>query len=304
MDILSSCKFDSPVVINLGTFDGVHLGHQKIIELAVTKANQLGGTSVLFTFKPHPLAVVGPEEAPAKLTSWPQKKEQIKKLGIDKIICQEFTTEFAQLSYQEFITSLHRQVPLAEIIVGEDFSCGQQGQGTPAKLADLGAELGFEVQAVPAVKIAGQEIGSTNIRELITAGDLAGAREQLGRNFALDCTVVSGKQRGRELGFPTANLKPVVDYALPPTGVYACRVHWAGDFYSGVVNLGLSPTFAEEKFTIEVHLFDFAADIYDKQLELEFVERIRPEKEYNTSQELITQIEQDIIEAKKILNFD
>ncbi|GAB6098847.1 bifunctional riboflavin kinase/FAD synthetase [Halanaerocella petrolearia] len=302
-DILSNQVLDSEVVITLGTFDGVHMAHQKIINLAVERAKELSCKSVLFTFSPHPLSIVAPEKAPAKLTSWQQKKREIKKSGIDQIVRQRFTSEFAQLNYQDFIAELSKQCTIKEVIVGQDFSCGYQGVGTPEKLADLGKKFGFKLQTVPSVKLNNAEIGSTYIRQAIKAGQLDKAKKQLGRNFTLDCKVVKGDQRGRKLGFPTANLKPVTDYVLPPCGVYACRVIYDKEIYFGVVSLGMRPTFNKDKLAIEAHLFDFSQNIYGARLELEFIDWIRGEEEYNSSQELIAQIEQDIIEAKKILNF-
>ncbi|AGB40679.1 riboflavin kinase/FMN adenylyltransferase [Halobacteroides halobius DSM 5150] len=304
MDILSSQQgLDSEVVITLGTFDGVHLAHQKIIDYTVQRAQELNCASALFTFTSHPLSIVAPSKIPDKLTSLKQKKKIISSLGIETIIDQDFTLEFARLSYHDFIKKLNNYCTIKEIIVGQDFSCGYQGVGTPKKLAKLGEKKGFNVQVVPPIKIDNQEVGSTNIRKLIKSGNLVEVKQQLGRNFTLDAKVVKGDQRGREIGFPTANLEPVVSYALPPAGVYACQVKLSDKKYSGIVNIGLRPTFNKDELSIEVHLFDFNQNIYGVRLELELIEWIRSEKKYETSQELVAQIKKDVKQAKNILNY-
>lgn len=301
MGIFSNQVINSDIVMTMGTFDGVHIGHQQIIELTVNRAQELGCKSMLFTFTDHPLQVVSPENYPSLLTSWEQKERIIKQLGIDYIWQQEFTSEFADLTYHQFIKELLTSISLEELIVGADFRCGHQGKGTPSKLSYLGRKYGFTVKAIPAVQVAGEEVSSTAIRRLIKEGQVDKVADQLGRNFVLHCQVVSGDKRGRELGFPTANLEPVVDYVLPPAGVYACRVTWQGTTYAGVVNLGLRPTFTNDRFSIEVHILDFNYNLYQEEVELEFVKKIREEREFVRRSDLIAQIEQDIKQAKNIL---
>ncbi|WP_408954502.1 bifunctional riboflavin kinase/FAD synthetase [Natroniella sp. ANB-PHB2] len=303
MEIIYNKSRNRPVVMTLGTFDGVHLGHQKIINLTIKRANELGYDSGLFTFHPHPLRILAPTKAPKALASWWQKRKIIESLNIKQIILQKFTPEFSKISFEEFLIDyLIKRFSVKEIIVGEDFRCGYQSKGTPEQLASVGKEFGINVQAIPAVKINNQETGSTYIRKLAQQGRLVEVKEQLGRNLAIDCRVVKGAQRGRDLGFPTANLVPVVDYALPPFGVYACRLKVKKQFYDGVVHLGLRPTFNTGQFAIEVHIFNFNKNIYDQRVELEFVEKIRGENKFATKDELITRIKKDIQLAKKVLN--
>ncbi len=301
MGIFSKQVINSDIVMTMGTFDGVHVGHQKIIDLTVNRAEELGCKSMLFTFTDHPLQVVSPENYPSLLTSWEQKKRIIKQLGIDYIWQQEFTSEFADLTYHQFIKELLTSISLQELIVGEDFRCGYQGKGTPSKLSYLGRKYGFTVKALPAVQVGGEEVSSTAIRRLIKNGEVDKAPARLGRQFTLQCEVVSGDKRGRELGFPTANLEPVVDYVLPPAGVYACRVTWQGTTYSGVVNLGLRPTFTHDRFSIEVHILDFNRNLYQEEIKLEFIKKIREEREFVRRSDLVDQIERDIEQAKAIL---
>jgi len=294
---------EKSVVMTLGTFDGVHLGHQKIIKLAVKRARDLNCDSALFTFRPHPLQVIASKNAPQLLTTWQQTRRLIQSLGINRIILKKFTKEFAQISARRFVEDyLVNRFRVKEIIVGEDFRCGYQGEGTPDRLAKLGKEFGFEVRVIPAVKINTQEAGSTSIRSLIKEGKIKKASEQLGRNFIIDCKVISGDKRGRELGFPTANLRPVINYVLPSAGVYVCRAIIEDKVYNGVVNLGLRPTFNKEDFSIEVHIFDFMREIYGTRLQLEFIEKIRVEEKFVSSQQLIARIKKDIKIAQEVFD--
>lgn len=303
MKIIYNESKNKSTVMTLGTFDGLHLGHQKIINLAIKRAKKLGVDSALFTFATHPLKTIAPNKVPRLLTSWKQKNKIIESLGVNQIIIKSFTSKFANLPYQEFVKSyLVDRFSVKEIIVGEDFRCGHQSKGTPKRLAGLGEEFGFKVTALPSIKINGQATGSTYIRNLVKAGRVDKVKEQLGRNFSLDCKVVKGDQRGRKLGFPTANLEPIVDYVLPPTGVYACRVILEDKTYDGVVNLGLRPTFNKEEFSVEAHIFNFDEEIYGQYLELEIIAKIRGEKKFKSKEELISRIKQDIDEVKEILN--
>ncbi len=291
------------VVMTLGTFDGVHLGHQKIINLAVKRAKELDCDSALFTFRPHPLQVIAPNRAPKFLTTWQQTRKIIQSLGINKVILKNFTEEFAQISAQRFVQDyLVKRFGVKEIIVGEDFRCGYQGEGTPSRLASLGEEYGFKVRAISSIEINDEEAGSTFIRNLVKEGKLKEASKQLGRYFKIDCRVTSGDKRGRRLGFPTANLIPLVNYVLPPAGVYACRVYMKNRVYKGVVNLGVRPTFNKKEFSIEVHILNFDREIYGTTLELEFIEKIRGEDKFADSQQLVRRIKKDIKIAHEVFD--
>ncbi|MGM0500957.1 MAG: bifunctional riboflavin kinase/FAD synthetase [Bacillota bacterium] len=305
MQIIYNRPHNSELVLTIGSFDGIHLGHRQIMKKTIQEAQNLNCDSALLTFHPHPLKVVAPAAAPKLLTSYRQKVNIIKNFGINRIIFKRFTKEFAQLPYQDFIKKyLVERFPVKKIIVGEDFRCGYRSQGTPAKIKELGAEYGIEVEAIPDIKLDGQEISSTYIRRLIEEGAVSKVRKQLGRNLKLECEVISGDGRGKKLGYPTANLHPVADYILPPAGVYACRIKINGEMYNGVANLGYRPTFNKDDFSIEVYIFDFSDIIYGQQVELEFVKHIREELYFSTKEELISQIEQDVEEAKEALSIN
>lgn len=303
MRIIYNRPRNSELVLTIGSFDGIHLGHRQIMKKTMQEADRYDCDSALFTFTPHPLEVVAPAAAPQVLTSYHQKVDLIKKFGINRIIFKRFTKEFAVMPYQEFIKKyLVERFAVRKIIVGQDFRCGYQSQGTPAKIKELGAKYGFEVETIPAIEIDNQDISSTYIRKLITEGAVGKVRRQLGRNFKLESKVIAGDGRGRKLGYPTANLKPVTNYVIPPAGVYACRIKINDELYNGVVNLGYRPTFNKNDFSIEVYIFDFSDMIYEQTVELEFVERIREELDFSTKEELITYIEKDVQEAKEILS--
>ncbi len=303
MEIYYKQSTNRPTVMTLGTFDGVHTGHQQIINLTIKEAEKLNCDSALFTFASHPLNTVAPKEAPKALVSWRQKRRVIQSVGIQQLIVQKFTKEFASLPYERFVKEyLVDRFNVKKIIVGEDFRCGAGGLGTASSVAELGEKYGFSLEAIPTIQLKQQKIGSSQIRNLVLAGKLEEAREQLGRNLTLDCKVVTGDQRGRKLGFPTANLVPAVDYVLPPLGVYACKIRLKDKIYNGVVHLGLVPTFNKNKFSIEVFIFDFNQNIYDQSLELEMISRLRTEEKFNSKEELIAQMKKDVQRAKEILN--
>lgn len=302
MKIIYNHPYNSELVLTIGSFDGIHLGHRQIMKKTIQEAQRYNSDSALLTFTPHPLKIIAPAAAPKLLTSYQQKVNLITNYGINRVIFKRFTKEFAQLSYQEFIKRyLVERFSVNKIIVGADFRCGYKSKGTPDKLKELGVEYDFEVEKVPPIKMDGKEISSTYIREMIKEGAVSDVKHQLGRNFKIVSKVVSGDKRGRNLGYPTANLKPVTNYVLPPAGVYACRIEVQGERYNGIVNIGYRPTFDKDKLSIEVHIFDFSDMIYEEEVELEFVQHIRAEKDFADKEELIAQIKEDVIEAKKIL---
>ncbi len=300
MEIIYNSANNKPLIMNMGNFDGVHCGHRHIIELAVKRAKDYRCNSALLTFNPHPVEVLTQKKI-KKLSSWQQRKRIFFELGLDMIVVQRFDNSFAQLEYTEFIKKLTDRFNIKEIIVGDDFRCGYQNAGTLEKIAKLGNELGYELTAVPSVKVDGRDISSTYIRKLLESGKIRLANKLLNRNFALEATVINGDKRGRKLGFPTANLEPVTNYVSPKAGVYAARVVINNKLYNGVANLGFRPTFNKEKLSIEVHIFDFDQFIYKQKLELSFVQRIRKEKKFRNKAELVETIESDIKQAKKIL---
>ncbi|MGM0470678.1 MAG: bifunctional riboflavin kinase/FAD synthetase [Bacillota bacterium] len=292
----------SPVVITLGAFDGIHYGHQHLIKRVITTADQLDYRSVLFSFTSHPLSVIDAQQSPPLITNWQQRSQILNRLGLDRVYLAEFTTDFAQLEFRDFVEQyLVEQINVQRVIIGEDFRFGYRGLGTADKLKELGAEFGFEVEIVSPITIDGQIVSSTYIRSLIREGKVAQVKKFLTRNYSLIGEVVKGYQRGRKLGFPTANLDPIIDYVIPKSGIYAVYVYLAGEKYLGVAHLGSRPTFAKQEFSIEVNIFDFDADIYHQQLEVEFVKRLRDKVKFDNQEALVDQIEKDVAAAREVL---
>ncbi len=294
--------FKNPV-LTIGNFDGVHLGHQRIFQRVREKAREIGGQSVVYTFCPHPIQVLNPEREPFLLLPIPEKMRLIGELGMDVVICADFTLEFASLSAEEFVRKiLHEQIGVREIYVGQNTTFGRGRQGNVHLLKELGRKFAFAVDAVESVRVGGAMISSSRIRELIRKGDMPGAASLLGRNHLIVGEVVHGFGRGNaQLGFPTANLKTDAAILPPKQGVYAGWAVYEGKRYPAVANLGMNPTFHDRKFSIEVHILEFNQDLYGQTLRMEFAERLRDEITFHGPEELIAQIKKDIIQAKKIL---
>jgi riboflavin kinase/FMN adenylyltransferase len=308
-----------PVVIAMGNFDGVHLGHQAIINRAVERAGVRGGVSLALTFEPHPVRVLRPESPLALLTPFPLKVRLLEQSGVEQVVCAKFTREFAGQSPSDFVHKvLVDRLKAAEVCIGENFNFGKDRQGRPALLKELGAAAGFAVHVQPPVVIDGQVVSSSAIRQMIERGEVAGAARLLGRPYLLLGEVVSGRGRGEQLGFPTANLRQA-DQLLPADGVYAGWVTLAagaagrgarrktgrgslagggaGDgIYQGAINIGVRPTFHETERVVEVHLLDYPGSgaLYGQALEVACVTRIREEREFGSAAELKSQIVKDV----------
>ena len=274
-----------PRHVAIGTFDGVHRGHQAVIK----------GADTVLTFDPHPLEIIHPTALPKLIMPFGVKRDVIEGLGVDELVVIPFDQEFAQRSAEEFIEDvLIAKLGAEQVSVGENFRFGAKAKGDPAMLA---AREEFETRVVPLVETDGETISSTRIRALVAAGDMEGARHCLGAPFMVEGEVVSGDQRGRELGFPTANLVPDDRLAIPGHGVYAA-------FANGVpaaVNVGVRPTFESGRgVLIETYLIDFEGDLYGTQLRVAFVERLRGEKRFASVEELIAQMRLDVEDAKRV----
>ena len=272
--------------IALGVFDGVHLGHRRVID---------GADSVL-TFEPHPMSVLAPERAPLLLTGLERKAELAAQVGAQELIVIPFDRAFSQLSAQEFIDQvLIERLGAASVAVGENFRFGHGAKGDAPMLA---ADPRFAVAVHPLLALDGQVISSTRVRELIAGGDVAGAARLLGDTFQLRGTVVEGDRRGRELGFPTANIVPDPGYARPAHGVYAALC----DGRPAAVNIGVRPTFDDAQGElVEVHVLDFDGDLYGRELHVDFVERLRGEERFDDVAQLVEQMEQDVAQAASLL---
>ena len=288
-------------VVTLGNYDGVHLGHQEIFRRVHTRARERGGTAIVFTFDPHPLKVLAPERCPPIMVTCEQKIDLISAHGIDMVVCQPFAREFADQSPSDFVHDyLVRGLGARLVIVGYDFSFGRGREGTIDHLRELGLEYGFELEVVEPIYVDGEIVSSTRVRRLITDGHLREANRCLGRPYSIAGQVIHGDHRGHKLGFPTANIRST-DELLPAQGVYAIRVRCRGKFFDGVLNLGVNPTFERREVTIEPHIFNFHADIYNETIEVFFIKRLRPEQKFPSSEALVAQIEKDVAEARELL---
>jgi len=290
-------------VVTVGTFDGLHRGHQRVLAEVVGRARAGGLTSVLVLCDPHPLEVVNPAAAPKLLTLPDEKRELLAAAGLDRVVVLPFTREVAQQSPEEFIRRLRAEHALEQLVIGYDHAFGRGRAGDEALVRRLGAADGFAVAVVDAVREDGQPISSTLIRAAVAHGDLAGAARWLGRPYGLLGRVVPGAGRGRTIGVPTINLAPPDGRKLlPPDGVYAVWVWWRGTRYGGMMNQGPRPTFAEPGRTLEVHLFDFAGELYGETVRVEWVERLRDVQAFPSRDALGAQLERDRQAARASLN--
>lgn len=288
-------------VLTLGNFDGVHLGHQAIFKKVIARARELQGTSIAFTFEPHPLKVLAPERSPKLLSTFHAKMKLIAEAGIDIVICADFTREFADQNPEDFARAvLCEKIGVKEVYVGYDYTFGKGREGSIASLKKMGSICGFHVEEVEAVQVDGKVPSSSAIRELISGGKVEDAARLLGRYYAIEGEIVHGSRRGHELGFPTANLR-TPNERIPANGVYAVRAEVEGRRYQGVAAIGVRPTFETGFFSIEVFLFDFEGELYGKQMEVAFVRYLREEKKFPDAKTLIDQMQRDVDEAKKAL---
>lgn len=293
-----------PIVLAVGTFDGVHLGHQALIRRAMEEASSCGGTPVVMTFDQHPASLLRPEKAPKLLTRNDQKVSLMEVIGVPVLLLLPFTEELASIPARDFIASLVKSDPtLRAICVGREWSFGKGGEGNVTRLREFGAEWNFQVIQIDLVEDVGSSISSTRIRSAIANGNFKEAEDCLGRPFHLSGSVVRGAGLGSKIGFPTANLD-VSGMQLPPHGVYAVKVMRGSDLLKGVCNIGLRPTVdaTAKAPVLEVHLFDLSADLVGEELSLEFVEFLRPERKFSGVEELKQQIASDCALAQLILS--
>ncbi|MDF1824507.1 MAG: bifunctional riboflavin kinase/FAD synthetase [Verrucomicrobiales bacterium] len=300
-------RLPGPLHLAIGVFDGVHLGHQAVIEAAKESAAAQGGSVVVVTFDPHPVEVLSPRSAPRLLTA-PRHKLVLfeRELGIQQVLVVPFDGEFAEQTGEQFIETMLKASPadgISRICVGRDWKFGKKRSGDVALLESLGSRHGFSVTGVGTVEENSMRVSSTRIREAVGAGDFDIAKSLLGRDYTVFGTVIEGRKLGRTLGFPTANFT-VHREQLPPTGVYAVKATGAGDGWNGIANLGYRPTVegGEMKRLLEVHLFGLDHEIYGEDLEIEFVEFIRPEKKFADLEALKVQIAIDVVAAEAVFS--
>jgi len=287
----------------IGVFDGVHLGHQRVIGQARDDARKSGGTSVVLTFDPHPMRVLQPDRAPQLLTSTEHKLALIENLGVDACLVLTFDRAFSLQPPEQFIDTVARTMnPLQEICVGTRFRFGHKRAGDVRLIETLAPKYGFVAREIKPVVLEHEMISSTAIRQHVLGGRLDRAAAMLGRPFSVLGTVEPGDHRGRELGFPTANLNPHNE-VLPPDGVYVARAVIGRELRGGVVNIGVRPTFADRAPAriLEIHLLDFDRDVYDQDVDVQFLQKLRDEKKFASAEVLKTQIAGDIQAARAIL---
>ncbi|MFQ5480218.1 MAG: bifunctional riboflavin kinase/FAD synthetase [Thermodesulfobacteriota bacterium] len=290
-------------VVTLGNFDGIHLGHQKILSTVVRRAKTLKVPSMVYTFDPHPLQVVAPDKSPPLILSLEDKIAFVESCGIDFFVLARFTRELAALHPRDFAEQvLMRRLGAREVCIGQGFSFGQGRSGDVGSLAEFGKKLGFTVRAVAPCTRGGQVVSSSRIRRLVQAGEVKKAGALLGRPFYIRGSVVEGDSRGRGLGFPTANIRPFGEL-IPAGGVYAGIVIHDGARYGGIINIGSAPTFGGDgkQMRIEAHILGFNGDIYGSAISVEFIKKLREERAFSDSKALIRQIKSDRLRAEKII---
>jgi riboflavin kinase/FMN adenylyltransferase len=292
---------DAPLHLALGVFDGVHVGHQAVIGRAVTAAKRDGGLAGVLTFDPHPIRVIAPGKAPSALLATLDHKAQIVEgLGIDLFIALHFDEKFAAREATDFLDDL-LTANVRTIAVGEDWRFGRGRHGDVGLLQEQAARRNFTLEAVAPVMLDGERVSSTRIRQAIRDGNLAAAARMLGRPYSVSGPVVEGRRLGRTIGFPTANIA-TADAQLPPDGVWTVRVRFADhSVKNGVANLGTRPTVDGVGRSLEAHLFDFSGDLYGREIELEFLHFLRPEKKFAGLEALKQQIAADAAEARRRL---
>lgn len=288
------------IVLTLGVFDGLHLGHQRIMELVVRRAKEIGAVPTAITFDPHPRAILHPEKAPPLLQTLDQRLANLEFLGIEQTIVIRFDKEFAEIDAELFLKDVvFERLQAKEVYLGSGFAFGRDRGGNIGLLCDISSELGFVADEVPEVTLRNQRISSTLIRTLLTEGRVNLARRMLGRPYGVEGQIVRGFQRGRTIGFPTANLKPQ-NRVIPKFGVYATATLIKGAWHRSITNVGVRPTFEDDDFpSIETHIFDFDDDLYGEVLRVRFLHRIRDERKFSGIDELRFQIESDCNRARK-----
>lgn len=303
-DSIKDLKKNKNTILTLGTFDGIHPGHLKIIDKMVDRSREYGFRNVVITFHPHPRAVLSANSDVKLLTTPREKIELLRKNGVGNVLTINFTKEFASLTAEEFIYDfLVNGIGLSEIVLGHDHHFGKGRSGNAELLKVIGAKENFTVTTVDAFYINDEVVSSTKIRNALSNGELKKANSLLGRNYSFSGVVVGGDKRGRELGYPTANIKLLSqDKLLPAIGIYAVKVIVGSEKHIGLLSIGKRPTFYNEgEIVTEVFIYNFDREIYDAVVTLELIERLRGEEKFNSADELINQMNKDKENGLKIL---
>lgn len=290
-----------PAAVTVGVFDGVHLGHQHLISRLTQLAADRSLTPIVIVVHPPPQTVLEGRECWTLLTSPAYRRELLERAGVDNVIPLEFTPQIARISAFEFCEDLVRNLQMRLLVAGPDFALGYRREGDMSRLAEIGHSLGFQVQPIEYFNLPERPISSSEIRAALELGHISDANAMIGRKFEIDGQVAEGEKRGRLLGFPTANIVPDRLQFLPRDGVYAVIARCNAQSYGGVANLGVRPTFGANARLLEVHLFDFAGDIYGERFDVAFVDSIRGERQFAGVEELRSQIAVDVEAARRIL---
>jgi riboflavin kinase/FMN adenylyltransferase len=289
-------------ILAIGVFDGVHLGHKRLLAELVGRARRLNLLSGVVTFAPHPQRLLSPETELPFLTGLEQKKALLKEEGVKVVIVLPFSRALAQLSAREFVGLLKDYLGLKELVIGPGFTLGRNREGNVTTLRKLGEDMGFTVTVVPGVRINGEIVSSTAVREALAGGDLEKVHSLLGRPFSLCGEVVHGESRGAKLEYPTANLEIEPAQALPVEGVYATWAYIGGRAHESVTNIGRRPTFGGGKRVVEVYILGYRGNLYGKELKIDIIERLRGEKRFDSVEALRQQMARDIEQGRAVLS--
>ncbi len=289
------------MLLAIGVFDGVHLGHRYLISRLTALAREQGYSSGVVTFRQHPQEVLSPKTSLPFLTSLDQRIELLKNEGVEVVIPLSFTPQLASLSPCKFLEKLKKHLKMRGLVIGPDFALGQNREGDAATLRRLGQEMGFSVTVVPPAMIKGKVVSSTAIRKALAEGDMKLAQTLIGRPFRLKGQVVAGARRGTGLGFPTANLALSPHQALPTEGVYVSQAHLDNQSYAAMTNIGQRPTFGESQRLVEVYLLNYHGDLYGQELAVDIIEHLRNEVKFDSPEQLKQQIAKDVKQGTAIL---
>ncbi len=289
------------MLLTIGVFDGVHMGHRYLLGHLVTRAREKGCLAGVVTFKTHPEKVLNRSNSVPWICTLQERIRLLKGAGVDVVVPITFTREVAGMEPRSFIILLKRYLNMCDMVLGPDFALGRHRKGDPDYLRGIGEELDFRVEVVRPARLGGEVISSSAIRRLLAEGDVTRVSGMLGRYFSLDGRVVTGDRRGRTLGFPTANLNVRPEQAMPSDGIYATIAHFCGRAMPAVTNIGVRPTFREHKRLIETYIMDYNGDLYRKKLKVELVARLRNEVKFASVEALKAQLKIDVEKARKIL---
>ena len=299
---LAKVKPQKETLLTVGVFDGIHLGHQRLLTHLRDEALRKNWLSGVVTFKSHPKAVLSPENKLLWLSDLETRISLLRDLGIDVIVVLPFTSELSRLTAQGFVQLLRDHLKMRGLIIGPDFALGKDREGDAEKLRLLGQKMGFSVEVIPPVVLDGQVVSSSAVRQALAQGDMKKVEKLFGRLFSLNGRVVSGDRRGKGLGFPTANLELKPEQALPSDGVYATIAHVGHELVPSVTNIGVRPTFGGGKRLVETCLIDYEGELLGQKLTIDLVDKLRDEKRFDTAEELKSQIGKDVEQARQILS--